>query len=79
MEVCKVEIESNQKKKYLRRKDLAVRYSVTEQHIANLVKKGEFPPPMELHSVKLWPVELLDKIDEEKNIKYLNKLDKKWK
>lgn len=66
-------------KKYLRQKDLAIRYNVSAQHIYNLIKSGKLPPPMEYHGIKLWPAELMDKIDSEKNKKYFEGLADKWK
>lgn len=79
MEGVQVKIQFDPKKKYLRQKDLAVRYNVSEQHIMNLVKAGKFPPPMRLHNMKLWPIELLDRIDNENNNEYMKGLDEKWK
>ena len=66
-------------KKYLRQKDLAIRYNVSEQHIYNLIKAGKFPPPMKYQNMKVWPIELLDKIDSKNNSEYLDSLDEKWK
>lgn len=74
-----MEIEFNPEKKYLRQKDLAIRYNVSEQHIYNLIKAGVFPPPMKMNNIKVWPIELLDKIDREKNREYIEGLDEKWR
>jgi predicted DNA-binding transcriptional regulator AlpA len=79
MEITQVETNLKLQKKYLRQRDLAVRYNVSEQHITNLIKKGEFPPPMKRNNMNVWPVELLDRIDNDMNQKYFEKLGKKWK
>lgn len=71
--------DQEQGKKYLRRKDLAIRYSVSTQHIYNLIKSGELPPPMVLHGAKVWPIELIESIDAERNVAYIQTLSRKWK
>ena len=65
-------------KKYLRKKDLARRYGVSEAAIYNWVKMGKLPEPMKFHGMKLWPLELIEHLDLERNIEYLEGLDKKW-
>jgi hypothetical protein len=78
-EITQVEIKLDPKKKYFRQRDLAVRYSVSERHISNLIKRGEFPPPMKRNNMNMWPVELLDRIDNDLNQKYFEDLAGKWR
>jgi predicted DNA-binding transcriptional regulator AlpA len=79
MEIAQVKTNLELQKKYLRQRDLAVRYNVSEQHIVNLVKRGEFPPPMKRNNMNMWPVELLDRIDNDLNQKYFEDLAGKWR
>lgn len=64
---------------YLRHKDLAARYNVSRVYVYNLIKEGKLPPPMKIKNVSVWPVELIDKIDSERNKKYIESLPEKWK
>lgn len=66
-------------KKYYRQKDLAERYSVSAAYINTLIKRGNMPKPMKWNGVRLWPIELIEKIDREMNEKYIEKLADKWK
>jgi predicted DNA-binding transcriptional regulator AlpA len=79
MEMMQVKTNLDIQKKYLRQRDLAVRYNISEQHISNLIKRGEFPPPMKRNNMNMWPVELLDRIDNDLNQKYFEDLAGKWR
>lgn len=68
----------NEGKKYLRQKDLAGRYNVSEATISGMIKRGDFPPPLIWNNIRLWPIELINRIDEETNNRYEKTLDEKW-
>lgn len=65
--------------KYLRQKDLAIRYGVSAALIYQMVKTKKLPPPMTINGVKVWPIELIESIDNARNSKYLENLDGTWK
>ena len=71
--------EFDSEKRYLRQKDLAARYNVSPIYIYNLVKSGVLPPPMKFEGLKVWPIELIERIDSERNQKYIESLPEKWR
>lgn len=50
-------------KKYLRINDVAYRYGVSRSKITKMINDGELPEPMILSGVKVWPVEVIEKMD----------------
>lgn len=61
-------------KKYYRIKDLANRYGYSRGHVTNLVGKGEIPPPMIVRGVKLWPVGVIEALDQKREAEYFKSL-----
>jgi predicted DNA-binding transcriptional regulator AlpA len=60
--------------KYMRIKDIMNRYGYSRGHVSNLVKDGALPPPMVLNNVKLWPAEVIEAIDRQRDKEYYQQL-----
>lgn len=49
--------------RYFRYNDLAKRYGFSRGHLWCMVERGEYPPPMELGRIKVWPKEIVELYD----------------
>jgi predicted DNA-binding transcriptional regulator AlpA len=56
--------------KYMRIKDIMNRYGYSRGHVTNLVNAGTLPPPMIVRNVKVWPIEVIEAIDRQRDKTY---------
>lgn len=48
---------------FFRYNHLAKRYGFSRAHLWHMIERGEFPPPMELGRIKMWPKDIVEKYD----------------
>jgi hypothetical protein len=65
---------THSKRKYLRIKNLMVRYECSRGHITNLIDDGVLPPPMLVNGIKQWPEALIDALDRQREKDYYDNL-----
>ena len=63
-------------KKYVRLNELAERYGYSCRQTIRLVKTGILPQPMSLGAAKVWPIEVLEEIDKQREDTYREQLKK---